>query len=104
MLVDVDGLMFPVVVVLDTKRDSVGSVILGWPFLATGKAKIDVEMGELILKFNKNKVVFKVNDWTPYVENLDTCYHLEEKGSKVGKGQRRGEVTGVRVSLAPDVF
>ncbi|XP_050896177.1 uncharacterized protein LOC127102896 [Lathyrus oleraceus] len=58
VLVHVDGLVFPVdFVVLDTKGDSRGSVILGRPFLVTGKAKIDVETGELILKFNKNKVV-----------------------------------------------
>lgn len=71
--------------------------------MATGKAKINVETSELILKFNNEKVVFKVYDWTPYVENLDICYHLEEKGSKVDKGKIISEVTGVRVSLAPNV-
>lgn len=71
--------------------------------MATGKAKIDVEMGELILKFNKEKIVFKVYDWTPYVEDLDTCYHLEEKDSKVDKGKETSKFPGMRVSLAPDV-
>ena len=104
VLVHVDGLVFLAdFVVLDTKGDLGGYVILRQLFLATGKAKIDVETHELILKFNKKKVVFKVYGWTLYVENFDTCCHLEEKGSKVGKGQRRGEVTGVRVSLAYDV-
>ncbi|XP_050896848.1 uncharacterized protein LOC127103645 [Lathyrus oleraceus] len=63
--------------VLDTKGDSEESVILRRPFLATRKAKIDVKRGELILKFSKRKVVFKVYEWTPYADNLDTCYHLE---------------------------
>ncbi|XP_050909986.1 uncharacterized protein LOC127123850 [Lathyrus oleraceus] len=104
MLQHVDELVFHTdFVVLDTKRDSGRSVILRRPFLATGNAKIDIKMGELILKFNKEKVVFKVYDWTPYMENLDTFYHLEEKGRKLNKGIRRSEVTGVRVSLAPDV-
>lgn len=87
----------------DTKGDSIGSVILGRPFLVSGKAKIDAEMGELILKFNKRKFVFKVYDWTQYAENLDTCYHMEEKGSNVDKGQGKSEVTGVKVSLSPNI-
>ncbi|XP_050908489.1 uncharacterized protein LOC127122147 [Lathyrus oleraceus] len=49
-------------VVLDTKGDSRGYAILKWPFLATGKAKIDVETSELTLEFNKEKVIFKVYD------------------------------------------
>ncbi|XP_050919368.1 uncharacterized protein LOC127136901 [Lathyrus oleraceus] len=80
ILVHVDVLVFPAnFVVLDTKVGSGGFVILGRPFLEIGKAKIDVETGELILKSNEKKVVFKVYDWTLCVENLDTCYHLEEK-------------------------
>ncbi|XP_050875625.1 uncharacterized protein LOC127079261 [Lathyrus oleraceus] len=77
VLVDVEGLVFPTdFLVLDTKGTSGGFVILKRPFLATGKAKIYVETGELILKFNKKKFVFKVYYWTSYVESLDTCYHL----------------------------
>lgn len=71
--------------------------------MATGKAKIDVEMGELILMFKKEKVVFKVYDRTPYVEDLDTCYHLEEKDSKADKGKETSELISLRVSLAPNV-
>lgn len=71
--------------------------------MATGKAKIDIEMGVLILKLNKRKVVFKAYEWTPYVDNLDTCYHLEEKGRKVIKGTMRRKMIGVRVSLAHGV-
>ena len=37
------------------------------------------------------------------MDNLDTYYHLEEKGRKVDKGTMRREMTDVRVSLAPDV-
>lgn len=104
MLVHVDVLVFPAdFVVLDTKRDSGGSVILGQSFLATGKAKIDVETSKLVLKFNKEKVVFKVCDWTPYMEDLDTCYHLEEKGIKVNKGKGTSKLASVRVYIAPDV-
>lgn len=104
VLVHIDGVYPSGFVVLDTKGYSGAVVIPGRPFLATGKAKIVVETGELVLKFNKEKMVFKVYDWTQYMEDLDTCYHMEEKGSKVDKGKGRSELTGVRVSLALDVF
>lgn len=75
--VHVDGLTFPAdIVVIDMKGDSGGSVILGRPFLTTGKAKLDVEIGELVLKF-KEKVVINAYEWTPYLEDLETCYQLE---------------------------
>lgn len=61
MLVHVDGLVFPAdFVVINMKGDSGGSVILGCLFLATGKVLIDVERGELVLKFKKENVVFNV--------------------------------------------
>lgn len=104
VLVHVDNLVFPIdFVVLDTKGDSRGSIILRRPLLATKKANVDVETGELMLKSNKRKVVFKVIDVTPYGDNVDTCYHLEEKSRKVDKGIMRREVAGVRVSLVPVV-
>lgn len=63
MLVHVDGLSFHAYfVVIDMEGDSGGSIILGCPFLAIGKAKIDVETCELILKFNKENVVFNANE------------------------------------------
>ena len=64
MLVRVDGLTFPVdFVVIDMKGDSGGSVILERSFLATENTKIDVETTELVLKFNKEKVVFNAYEW-----------------------------------------
>lgn len=63
MLVHVNGLVFLAdFVVLDTKGYSGGSIILGRLFLATRKENLDIETGELILKFNKEKVVVKVYD------------------------------------------
>ncbi|XP_050878579.1 uncharacterized protein LOC127082386 [Lathyrus oleraceus] len=105
VLVHVDGLTFPVdFVVIDMKNNSKGSVILGRPFLATGRAKIDVETTELILKFNKENMVFNAYQWKPYVEDIGTCYKLKEKGNKVHKRMRKRVFIGVRVSLALDVF
>lgn len=63
MLVHVDGLVFHVdFIVLDIKGDSGRSVILKRTLLEIGKALIDVETSELVLKFNKEKVVFNVYD------------------------------------------
>ena len=59
VLVHVDGLTFPAdFVVINMKNESEGSVYLRHPFLEIGKAKIDVETCELVLKFIKENVVF----------------------------------------------
>lgn len=80
VLVYVNGLTFPTnFMVIDTKGDSGGPVLLERPFLATGKTKIYVETVELVLKFNKEKMVFDVYEWTPYMDDLEACYQLEEK-------------------------
>lgn len=57
----------------------------------------------LILKFNKDKVVFNMYEWTPYMDDMETCYQMEEKGSKDDKGKKESELIGARVSLALDV-
>lgn len=72
--------------------------------METGKAKIDVEIGELILKFNKEKMVFNAYQWIPYIEDLGTFYQLEEKGSEVYKRMKKGVFTGIRVSPTADMF
>ena len=48
-------------------------------------------------------MVFNSYEWIPYANDLETCYHMEHKGIKDDKGRKKGEVSGVRVSLAPDV-
>lgn len=73
VLVPVDGLVFTAYfLVIDMKRDLRGLIILVLPFLITGKAVLDVETCELVLKFNKEKMVFNLYEWTLYVEDLNT--------------------------------
>ncbi|XP_050896593.1 uncharacterized protein LOC127103369 [Lathyrus oleraceus] len=104
MLVHVDCLVFiEDFVVIDMKGDSGESVILELPFLATRKALIDVETSELVLKFNNENMAFKVYEWKLYMDNLETCYQLEGKGSKDDKGKKESELIGVRVFLVPDM-
>lgn len=70
VLVHAEGLVFPIdFIVVNMKGDTGGSVFLRCPFLETEKVLIDVEIGELRLKFNKEKVVSNVYEWTPYVDD-----------------------------------
>ena len=49
--VKVDKFIFPAnFIVLDMEEDKEIPIILGKPFLATGRAMIDVQMGELKLR------------------------------------------------------
>ena len=51
VLVKVDKFIFPTdFIVLDMKEDKEIPIILGRPFLATGKAMIDVQKGDLKLR------------------------------------------------------
>ena len=59
MLVKVEGLYIPAdFIVLDTGKDEDESIILGRPFLATARAVIDVDTGELVLQLNGDSLVF----------------------------------------------
>ena len=59
VLVKVEGLYISAnFIILDTGKDEDESIILGRPFLATARAVIDVDRGELILQLNEDNLVF----------------------------------------------
>ncbi|KAL0413418.1 UNVERIFIED_CONTAM: Retrovirus-related Pol polyprotein from transposon opus [Sesamum radiatum] len=61
VLVKVGKFVIPVdFVVLDMEEDANTPLILGRPFLATGKALIDVQKGQLTLRINDEEVIFNV--------------------------------------------
>ena len=61
VLVKVDKFIFPVdFVVLDMEEDREIHLILGRPFLATGRALIDVHSGNLTLTVNDEEVRFNI--------------------------------------------
>ncbi|XP_057721385.1 uncharacterized protein LOC130935591 [Arachis stenosperma] len=61
ILVKVEDLYLPAdFVILDTEKEKNDSIILKRPFLATGKALIDVERGELILRLWEDHIMFKI--------------------------------------------
>ena len=61
VLVKVDKFIFPAdFIVLDVEEDKEIPIILGRPFLETGRAMIDVQMGELKLRVQEDEVKFNV--------------------------------------------
>ncbi|XP_070014786.1 uncharacterized protein [Nicotiana sylvestris] len=61
VLVGVDKFILPAnFVILDCEVDYEVTIILGRPFLATGKTLVDVEAGELTFRVGDEKVVFYV--------------------------------------------
>ncbi|KAK2354353.1 hypothetical protein QL285_091885 [Trifolium repens] len=65
-------------VILDMEECVDTSVLLGRPFLATGRALIDVEMGDLMLRLNDESVNFKVFEgMEPYEKKKPKCFQVE---------------------------
>ncbi|XP_022899361.1 uncharacterized protein LOC111412666 [Olea europaea var. sylvestris] len=61
VLVKVDKLIFPAdFLILDMEEDKDVPIILGRPFLATARALIDVQQGQLTLRLGEKKVSFNV--------------------------------------------
>lgn len=80
VLVKVDDLLFPIdFMILDMPEDSETPLLLGRPFLETCKALIDVEMKELILRFNNEKVVFNMFEALEHQRENSQCYKIEDR-------------------------
>ncbi|XP_073137953.1 uncharacterized protein [Henckelia pumila] len=78
VLVKVDKFIFPVdFVVLDMEEDLDMPLILGRPFLATGKALIDVQKGELLLRVGEEKISFDVFNALKFSQNNEECFQLD---------------------------
>ena len=61
IVVKVDKFIFPVhFIILDMGEDRDVPLILGWPFLATGQALIDVLKGQLMLRLNEEQITFNM--------------------------------------------
>jgi hypothetical protein len=89
VLVKVNDLVFPAdFVILDMAEDEEIPLILGRPFLATGRALIDVEMGELMLRFHNEQVVFNIfeamkhRDENPKFYRIDVVEEIVEDDSR----------------------
>ena len=78
VLVKVDKFIFPAyVIVLDMEEDKEIPIILGRPLLATGRAMIDVQRGELKLRVQEDEVKFNVLEAVRHPKESDTCFMTE---------------------------
>ena len=78
VLVKVDKFIFPTdFIVLDMEEDKEIPIILGRPFLATGRAMIDVQRGELKLRVQKDEVKFNVFEAMRHPAESDMCFIVE---------------------------
>ena len=78
VLVKVDKFIFPAdFIVLDMEEDKEIPIILGRPFLATGRAMIDVQRGELKLRVQEDEVKFNVFEAVRHPTESDTCFMAE---------------------------
>ena len=78
ILVKVDKFIFPIdFMVLDMEEDQEVPLILGRPFLAMGRALIDVQKGELTLRVNKKEVMFNIYQAMRFPEDPSTCFQVD---------------------------
>ena len=78
VLVKVDKFIFPVdFIVLDMEEDKEIPIILGRPFLETGRVMIDVQRGELKLRVQEDGVKFNVFEAVRHPAESDTFFMAE---------------------------
>ena len=78
VLVKVDKFIFPIdFIVLDMEEDKEIPIILGRPFLATGRVMIDVYKGELKLRVKDDEVRFSVFNAVRHPTERNACFMIE---------------------------
>ncbi|KAL4368063.1 hypothetical protein GQ457_05G015080 [Hibiscus cannabinus] len=81
-IVRVDKFVFPVdFLILDCEVDANAPIILGRPFLATGRILIDCEKGELTMRVADQSVTVNVFRTLKYVDDSSECHHILEMES-----------------------
>ncbi|XP_022863492.1 uncharacterized protein LOC111383608 [Olea europaea var. sylvestris] len=98
VLVKVDKFIFPVdFVVLDMEEDQEIPLIFGRPFLATGRALIDVQGGHLTLRVNEEEVRFNIYQAMKYSDDNDTCHRIDF----IDSADAQNAISGVPGAAAP---
>ncbi|CAJ2636695.1 unnamed protein product [Trifolium pratense] len=93
VLVKVAGFVFPAdFVVLDIEETREWEpLLLGRPFLATSRALIDVEMGELMLRTDDQQVTFNVFDKMECDDGDPQCFKIQMLTRLTGKGKKKSD-------------
>ncbi|XP_060960878.1 uncharacterized protein LOC133031405 [Cannabis sativa] len=77
VLVQVDKFIFPAdFIILDYEADAEVPIILGRPFLATGRTLIDVQKGELTKLVNDQQVTFNVFNAMRFPDEIEECSRI----------------------------
>ncbi|KAI3697807.1 hypothetical protein L6452_30904 [Arctium lappa] len=77
VLVQVDKFIFPAdFIILDFEADKDIPILLGRPFLATGRTLINVQKGELTMRLQDQKVTFNVFNSLKYPDDFEDCATL----------------------------
>ncbi|XP_021813292.1 uncharacterized protein LOC110756196 [Prunus avium] len=78
VIVKVDTLVFPAdFLVIDMETNGHTPIILGWPFLLTGRTLIDVEQGLVVLRVADKSVAINVYKALLYPESEETCILMD---------------------------
>jgi len=78
VLVKVNDLVFPTdFVILDMAEDEDMPLLLGRPLLALGTTLIDVERGELMLRFQNEQVIFNIFEAMKHRTDNPQCYLVD---------------------------
>ncbi|XP_075494765.1 uncharacterized protein LOC142532332 [Primulina tabacum] len=78
VLVKIDKFIFPAdFVILDMEEDHDAPLIFGRPFLATGRALIDVHKGELTLRVGGEAVIFNIYHAMKGSNEVSTCKSID---------------------------
>ena len=79
VLVKVDKFIFSIdFIVLDMEEDLEVPLILRRPFLATGRALIDVQQENLIFRINDEHVTFDMFKVMQHPSNNETCFMVDD--------------------------
>jgi len=75
VLVKVENIILSIdFIVLDMEEDREVPLILGCPFLATGRPLIDVQQGKLTLRVGEDEVIFNVFQSSKYPLENNLCF------------------------------
>ena len=73
-----DKFIFPAdFIILNMEEDKKIPIVLGRSFLATSRALIDVQKGELRLRVQEEEVTFSVFNAIKYHHEIDNCFSID---------------------------
>ncbi|GAU22525.1 hypothetical protein TSUD_296450 [Trifolium subterraneum] len=81
-------------VILDMEEDAEVPLLLGRPFLATGRTLIDVEKGELMFRLDDEQICFQVFEATTFGGPVPECFKvdvLEEVGTLLAEELKKDD-------------